>query len=169
MRKVLLLNASEEVIKVIDWIRAVQLYVSGRATKPYNYENSYQILTTSGIFHLPSALMLNDYVRIPRNKLRPSKRNLITRDEKKCQYCSCHLNDVNLTIDHILPKSRGGKNSWENMVCCCLSCNRKKGNKTSQEAKMPLLKPPKPVYTIGCNPETLHENEIKLWQRWVMI
>jgi 5-methylcytosine-specific restriction endonuclease McrA len=169
MRKVLLLNASEEVIKIIDWTRGVQLYVSGRAIKPYNYEDSYQILTTSGIFHLPSALVLNQYVRIPRNKLRPSKKNLIIRDEKICQYCTVKLNDETLTIDHILPKSRGGKNVWENMVCCCLGCNRKKGNKTSIEAKMPLIKPPKPVYTLGCNPDSLHETELKMWQRWVII
>jgi hypothetical protein len=167
MRKVLLLNASEEVIKVIDWIRAVQLYMSGKASKPYNYDNDYQIMTSSGIFYLPSALMLNNYVRIPRAEIRPSKKNLIIRDRAKCQYCCCTLSEKSVTIDHVLPRSKGGGNTWENMVCCCLHCNRKKGNRTPNEAKMKLLVQPKPVYAIGYQIEHLQENEVLLWNRWV--
>ena len=169
MRKVLLLNASEEVIKVIDWIRAVQLYMSGKASRPYNYESDYQIMTSNGIFYLPSALMLNNYVRIPRAEIRPSKKNLIIRDRAKCQYCSCSLSEKSITIDHITPRSRGGGNTWENMVCCCLTCNRKKGNKTPTEAKMKLLANPKPVYAIGFQIEHLQESELVLWERWVNV
>ena len=73
-------------------------------------------------------------------KIRVNRQRLYKRDNNECAYCG---SKKELTIDHILPKSRGGKNSWSNLITCCLPCNLKKGDKTPEEAKMPLLFTPK--------------------------
>jgi 5-methylcytosine-specific restriction endonuclease McrA len=91
-------------------------------------------------------IRLLDYIRLPYQKLmenRPTRNLIMKRDGYKCLYCGA---TENLTLDHILPSSRGGDDSWENLCSCCGSCNVKKGNKTPQEAGMPLLKPVKRPY-----------------------
>jgi 5-methylcytosine-specific restriction endonuclease McrA len=140
---VLLLNASEEILDVIDWVRAVRLLFSEKAEKPYNHTDHYKIKTPSGYFELPSVIILRDYVHVPyvRSKS-PSKRNVYRRDGHCCQYCGCHLTTRNASIDHVMPRSRGGGHSWVNMVSACKPCNRKKANKTPEEAGMRLAKVP---------------------------
>jgi 5-methylcytosine-specific restriction endonuclease McrA len=166
-RDVLLLNASEEVISVIDWQRAINLLFSGKATKPYNYSHTYSIKTTSGTFELPAAIMLIEYVRIPFRKVGLSKKNIIKRDNGICQYCSCKLSSKNSTVDHVLPKSRGGGNSWTNLVASCHPCNLRKGNRTPSEANMKLLKQPQAPGKDVVHIVLLDEHKNKLWERWL--
>jgi 5-methylcytosine-specific restriction endonuclease McrA len=168
-KDVLLLNASEEVISVIDWMKAVKLLMAGKATKPYNYEDYHEITTSSGMFKLPTAIVLVQYVRIPYRKCKLSKKNLFNRDNGMCQYCSKKLTKASFTIDHVLPKSRGGKNTWENMVACCRNCNVKKKNRTPNEANMKLLSTPGLPHKDFVLIKVYDGNHIKLWERWISI
>ena len=162
MKKVLLLNASEEVLRFIEWQRAVSLICNNKAEAPYNYDQYYQIPHTSGVFLLPKAVRLKNYIRVPQVKVYLSRKNIHRRDEYTCQYCRKTLSPGEGTIDHVLPRSRGGKNTWENLVCSCEKCNVKKGDKTPKEANMSLIRPPK-------EPKYLNTQEVNLtsiWSRW---
>ena len=94
------------------------------------------------MINLPSIIKIKDYVKYDNLSVDLNRRNLIERDNYICQYCG--LKKMPLTIDHIIPKARGGKDSWDNLVAACRSCNQKKGNKTPSDAGMSLRKKPKP-------------------------
>ncbi|MEM1418500.1 MAG: HNH endonuclease, partial [Myxococcota bacterium] len=100
----------------------------------------------SGRLRVPRLVLLADYNRVPRTPLRLSRRNVFLRDEQTCQYCGSRSD---LTLDHVLPRSRGGASSWENLVACCRECNLSKGQRTPDEAKMNLQrKPVRPTWTV---------------------
>lgn len=90
---------------------------------------------------LPTVIRLRSYVKIPYKEISLSRRNVLHRDSYTCQYCSDRRHD--LTIDHIIPRSRGGADTWDNVVAACLRCNVKKGDRTPREASMPLLTTPR--------------------------
>lgn len=141
-RPVLLLNASWEVIRIIGWHRAVNLYFTHKAVTPTGHEDFYSIDTNGGVYTLPSALVLKSYVNIPYHSLIPSRKNIFRRDGLVCQFTGKQLNFKNATIDHVLPTSRGGVHSWENCVTCDRKVNQKKGNRTPAEAGLKLLRKP---------------------------
>ena len=87
----------------------------------------------------PSIVRLKDYVRVPYRRIMMTRRNILRRDSHRCQYCGSR---ERLTLDHVLPKSRGGRDTWENLVAACVPCNNRKGNKTPEEARMPLRRSP---------------------------
>ena len=125
-----------------DWMHAVVLLIKDKVVALTDDE-FIDIRTGSGIFKLPQHIMLKKYVYIPYRDASPCRQNVFKRDTSTCQYCSVKVNKELLTIDHVIPKSRGGKHEWNNIVTCCLNCNRKKGNRTPKEANMPLLATPK--------------------------
>ena len=88
----------------------------------------------------PTIVRLLIYIRVPYKKIVLSRKNILRRDLYKCQYCN--KSETSLTIDHIVPKSKGGDDSWENLITACVSCNNKKGDRTPDEAKMILRKKP---------------------------
>jgi 5-methylcytosine-specific restriction endonuclease McrA len=92
---------------------------------------------------VPRVVRLNRYDKVPKQTLRFNRRHVFARDENTCQYCGTDYSSTHLSLDHVLPRSRGGQTNWENVVCCCLSCNTKKGNRTPKEANMRLIRPPK--------------------------
>jgi len=142
-RKVLLLNASEEILKIIDWKRAVVLQLRGKAVAPYRNVNKYTIKGKSGDYDLPHVLMLTRYVHVPYKENIPSRLNIFARDKWTCQYCGRgSKNKTLLTIDHVMPKSRGGDSSWTNLTTACARCNTLKANKTLKECGMNLHKKP---------------------------
>ena len=162
---VLLLNASEEILDIIDWVRAVKLLFSEKAEKPYNHTDFYSIKTSGGHYQLPSVIILREYVYVPHRRSKsPCKKNVYRRDENRCQYCACHLNYKNASIDHVMPRSRGGDNSWTNIVSSCKTCNRRKGNRTPEEAGMPLRRKPE----APTRSSIIHSimDERKGWERW---
>lgn len=90
---------------------------------------------------------MNSYIKLPYKKIILTRKNILKRDKHKCGYCG--RGDIPLTIDHIMPKARGGGDNWDNLVAACMTCNNKKGDRTPQEAAMPLrIKPYKPNYII---------------------
>jgi 5-methylcytosine-specific restriction endonuclease McrA len=91
----------------------------------------------------PVIVQLLANVRVPRMALRPTRANIMLRDEDTCQYCGKHSRD--LTLDHVVPRSRGGEGTWENLVACCRACNGRKGNRLLKDVGMRLLRQPRPL------------------------
>lgn len=96
--------------------------------------------TVSSVYPYPSIVRLFSYVRLPFRKVELTRKNIIRRDNNQCAYC--HTTKPPLTIDHVTPKSRGGADTWENLVTACVRCNNKKGNRTPEEAGMAMNRKP---------------------------
>ncbi|GAC1454871.1 MAG: HNH endonuclease [Ktedonobacterales bacterium] len=91
----------------------------------------------------PVIVQLLANVRVPRMVLRPTRSNIILRDEETCQYCGKHFRE--LTLDHVIPRSRGGQSTWENLVASCRACNGRKGNRLLKDVGMRLIRQPQPL------------------------
>lgn len=94
---------------------------------------------------VPRIIRLTGYDKLPRQDVKFNRRNIYARDGSKCQYCGKKFSTLELSLDHVKPKSQGGKSTWDNIVCCCVKCNVKKGGRTPEQAHMHLItKPVKP-------------------------
>jgi len=102
-----------------DWIRAVHFEIQ-----------------------VPRVIRLLRYDRLPKRSLRLNRQTVLARDEHRCQYCGRRMPNSQLSMDHVIPRSRGGQTTWENVVCACLACNVKKGGRTPREARMTLIRKP---------------------------
>ena len=138
--KALKLDSSFRPIDVIDAAEALVLCIIGKASVIENYTR--EIKTVSKSFKLPSVIVLKRYVKFRFTTISCNRSNILWRDKNQCQYCGCSSEPNKLTLDHIMPKSRGGKNTWKNLVTACKKCNQKKSNKTLKESKMALIKIP---------------------------
>jgi len=139
---VLVLNASFEPINVCAARRAVVLVLKGVAS--LEERSQHQIHASRHQYPVPSVIRLLEYRRIPLQTRALSRKNILMRDKYVCQYCHRTGSSSDLTLDHVIPRSRKGESSWENLVACCNPCNNRKGNRTPEEAGMKLLRPPKP-------------------------
>jgi 5-methylcytosine-specific restriction endonuclease McrA len=98
-------------------------------------------------FPWPSVIRISKFVKVPYKKVILSRKNILRRDNYKCAYCG--RSDLMLTVDHVIPKARGGTDTWENLVTACTKCNNVKGDRTPEEADMKLLfRPYKPSHVI---------------------
>lgn len=125
-KTILVLNASYEPINFTDWKRAVVLLLKEKA----------QVLSSR-------VIRLVNYIKLPLQRImanKPSRNLIYKRDDHMCQYCGSFNN---LTIDHVIPRSRGGKDTWDNMVAACMPCNTHKGDRTPEEWGKPLYRKPK--------------------------
>ncbi|MGE5608736.1 MAG: HNH endonuclease [Bacillota bacterium] len=94
---------------------------------------------------VPRIIRLLAYEKLPKQDVKFNRRNIYARDSNRCQYCGKKFSTTELSLDHVVPKSQGGRTTWENIVCCCVKCNVKKGGRTPEQAKMKLItKPVKP-------------------------
>lgn len=142
MEMTLLLNASFEPIKVIDWQRAMCLLTRGRVEVIETHDREAR--SVSFTFKIPAVVRLLRYVKIRRSEHVPFTRaNIYARDQHECQYCGERFKREDLTFDHVIPVSQGGTKTWENIVTACVECNRKKSNRTPGQAGMALLCPPR--------------------------
>jgi len=141
--RTLVLNASYEPIQMVDWKEAVCMIMKEKAEIVSTYADK-MIRSAYEAFEMPKIIRLRKYVKIAKDAavLRYSRRNILLRDKSTCQYCSKRVTGKDATMDHVLPSSRGGKSSWENIVTACCKCNNKKDNRTPKEAGMKLLKEP---------------------------
>lgn len=137
--KVLVLNQNYEPLTICNVRRAIVLIYLGKAEAIYCIEEK-RVKSVHRSFEYPSIVRLVFFVRVPFKKIILSRKNILRRDNHRCQYCGI---TSNLTVDHVVPKSRGGEDSWENLTTACVKCNNKKGNRTPEEAKMHLLNIPK--------------------------
>lgn len=139
-----MLNKSYEPITICTLKKAVTLLFLQKAEIVSSNENKF-IHSASAEFPVPTVIKLNYYIKRPYNEVMLTRKNLLRRDKHICAYCG--RGDLPLTIDHIVPKSLGGEDSWNNLITACLPCNNKKGNRTPQQAGMHLLyQPYRPTY-----------------------
>jgi 5-methylcytosine-specific restriction endonuclease McrA len=134
------LDASYRPLEIIDSIEAFVLCLVGKATAVETYKK--EIRTVNKSFQLPAVIVLQKVVAFMVKGPRPSRVNILMRDDYCCQYCNKKFPHSDLTLDHIIPKSRGGQNTWENLVAACTKCNQKKGSKTLFESGLTLKRKP---------------------------
>ena len=140
---VLVLNASYEPINICGARRALVLVLKGIART--EEEHGLMLHAQRSRIPMPSVIRLLEYRRIPHQTRALSRKNILLRDRNSCQYCGVVLPSSELTLDHVVPRSRGGLSTWENLVACCHSCNRRKGNQMLHElTDMKLLREPRP-------------------------
>jgi len=139
----LVLNASYEPIQMVNWQRAMYYLFTEKAEVVSSYDKI--VRSVSQVFQIPKIIKLVKYVKMKKmmRGVRYSRRNILTRDKMKCQYCGSKCTTKTATMDHVVPRSRGGKTSWENVVTACHDCNNKKDNRTPKEARMKLLSVPR--------------------------
>jgi len=158
------LDSAYRPIEVIDAIEALVMCIVGKALAVETYEK--RISSPSVTFELPAVIVLKTVVKFRLTTVACNRVNIIWRDKNQCQYCANHFPDDKLTMDHVMPKSRGGKNAWENLVAACRKCNQRKGCRTTKESGMyPLRKPIKPKANIL---RTIGDNQISdLWKDYL--
>ena len=140
--RTLVLNAGYEPLAVVSFKRALVLVMGGKAVVVAS-DDENPVVASSGQWDRPAVILLQRYVRIPNGRAVPvSRRGVLRRDNQRCGYCT----NSATTIDHILPRSRGGADSWENLVACCLRCNNVKGDRTPQEMGWSLRTIPRPPH-----------------------
>jgi 5-methylcytosine-specific restriction endonuclease McrA len=137
---VLVLNQGFEPLTVCRARRAVLLIFQGKAEMVENGAGFFHSVSTS--VPIPSVIRLEQLVRKPRRRRKLTRFEIFNRDHYTCQYCGLQSHD--LTLDHVMPRFRGGQHTWENVVSACAPCNRRKAGKTPQEANMKLAKTPAP-------------------------
>lgn len=149
MEQTLVLNASYEPLKVVDWQRAITLWCRGKVEVVATYDREVRSVSMS--FRLPSVVRLLRFVRVrqTRDTVPFTRANIYARDGYGCQYCGETFRAQDLTFDHVVPASKGGTRGWENIATACVECNARKGPRTPEEAGMRLLRQPrKPTPTL---------------------
>jgi len=141
-KPVLVLNASYEPINICAARRALVLVLKGVAAA--EEESANLVHSSRNSVRLPSVIRLLEYRRIPHQTRALSRKNILMRDRYTCQYCLRTMASAELTLDHVIPRSRSGESAWENLVACCHHCNNRKGNRTPEEAGMRLVRQPRP-------------------------
>jgi 5-methylcytosine-specific restriction endonuclease McrA len=163
---VLVLNASYEPINVCAARRALILVFKGVAQA----EESAGVVLCSAtwVMDVPSVIRLLEYRRIPRQTRALSRKNILTRDHYTCQYCGTQAGAGELTLDHVMPRSRGGSGSWENLVAACRRCNNRKGDRLPEEAGMRLVKKPKP-FTLHTSRSLMRQlgGQQEAWRKYL--
>lgn len=151
--RVLVLNASYEPLHVTSAKRAITLLQYGVAEVLQNSEEV--VRSPSTVLPIPSVIRLRRYVRRPRVHPVPfNRRNVLRRDTFVCQYCG---SGDDLTLDHVMPRSRGGRHGWDNVTTACRACNQRKGNRTPDEAGMPLrTRPRAPSFGVYAHGQFAH-------------
>jgi 5-methylcytosine-specific restriction endonuclease McrA len=141
--RVLILNQNYEPLSICSARKAVVLQVLGKVEVIESSDR--KVHSVSQCYILPSIVRLSRLIHVPRKRILLSRNNIIKRDNHRCQYCGTDKSPF--TVDHVVPRDRGGLDTWENLVCACSHCNGRKRNRTPQEAGMRLLRTPrKPGY-----------------------
>ena len=153
----LLLSAGYEPIKVVSWQRAITLLTLGKIEVFEEYD--CDVRSPSIVFKIPAVVRLLQIFKRNKRRVKFSRINIYARDKYRCQYCSRKLPIVDLTYDHVVPRAKGGRTVWENIVTACEPCNSRKGNRTPEQAHMRLLTRPirpkwVPVMTLRVNRDT---------------
>ena len=164
--KVLILNQTFEALHVCSARRAIVLLYTGRAQRVE--DTTWVLRSPSVTFPVPSVIRLHRFVRKPPlQTLSFNKRNILKRDGHTCQYCG-HNSGERMTIDHVFPRSLGGRTVWENVVSACRACNLKKGSRTPQEAGMTPMRPPaKPISVFYLGILATSRERLEAWRKYL--
>jgi 5-methylcytosine-specific restriction endonuclease McrA len=180
---VLILNRSWIAVQVADARRAISLLYRGYAkvVSPVDYSTydfddwkelsksaeDYCIHTVDFKIRVPDVIVLTLFNGLHRREIKFSRRNIFERDKNMCQYCSRQFKKAELTLDHVIPRSSGGRSTWENLVLACVPCNVRKGSRLPDEAGMPLVRPPRKPRWVPYTGENLSSMRKPSWQRFV--
>jgi len=149
---VLVLNRSYHPIHVTSVRRAFSLIYQGGAHETFDFDTwllceapaeADTIGTLGGAILVPRVIILRHFDRVPRKQVRFSRANVFSRDRNTCQYCSDSPPRSQMNLDHVVPRAQGGLTTWENVVCCCVPCNRRKGGRTPEQAGVKLRRKPR--------------------------
>jgi 5-methylcytosine-specific restriction endonuclease McrA len=162
--KVLVLNRLWQAVNIVGVQRAFGLLLRDHAQVIYTGDGSFQVMDSAAWLELsaaevpgdteayvqtvrlrvrvPKVLLLRGYDKLPLQEVRFSRDNLFERDHYRCQYCGDHFPDHKLNMDHVIPRAKGGRTSWENIVTSCIPCNTRKANRLPHQASMHLMKKP---------------------------
>ena len=162
-RKVLLLNSSYEPLSVINSKKALIMLITQKVD--YIEKSDYLIHSEKLVITIPRIVKLKSYIFLKHKRISLTRKNIFKRDKNKCQYCG--KTNIILTIDHVIPRNKGGNDTWENLVSACNKCNFIKGNTLLKDTEMFLLqKPKKPHYLIYMQDYVLN-NEYKSWKPYL--
>lgn len=182
---VLVLNRSWVAVNVTPARRALTLLFQGhaRAVHPLDYslydfeswiglspedcERARFVKTPSLRIRLPEVIILSVFNSFVHHEIPFTRRNIFARDNHECQYCGRRFSKQELTVDHVMPRSRGGQDTWDNLVVACVHCNLKKGSRTPDEADMPLLRRPGRPHGLPRLGTRIPRDELMSWQRFV--
>ncbi len=180
---VLILNRSWIAIQVANARRAVNLLYQGYAKvvspedfSTYDFDSwrqmsvaadDYCIHTVSYKIMVPEVIVLTFFNGVHRRDIKFSRRNIFERDKNTCQYCGWRFKKWELTLDHVVPRSSGGRSTWENLVLACVPCNVRKGNRLPEGAGMPLIRKPRKPRWIPYSGESLASTRKQSWQKFV--
>jgi len=180
---VLVLNRSWIAIQVANARRAIGLLYQGYAKvvlpedfSTYDFDDwkelsrtaeDYCIHTVDFKIKVPEVIVLTVFNGIHRREIRFSRRNIFERDRNTCQYCGKKFRKWELTLDHVVPRSLGGRSTWENLVLACVPCNVRKGSRLPDEAGMPLVRKPRKPRWIPYSGDGLSGGHKPSWQRFV--
>jgi 5-methylcytosine-specific restriction endonuclease McrA len=139
-RQVLVLNQNFEPVSVCSVKRAVIMLYLGKA-EIIETADGFVLRSQSTQIPVPSVIRLDFYVRVPVKRIMLTRKNIIKRDGGHCQYCG--RKKPQMTVDHIIPKIFGGRDTWENLVCACLECNNRKGHQTPEQSGLRLIRRPR--------------------------
>src|SRR5438445_3733412 len=142
--RVLVLNTSFEPINVCTERRAVVMIFKGVAR--VEEHNGHMLHSARLVIHAPSVIRLTEYKQIPFERRSLSRKNILLRDHSTCQYCGRQYPPAELTLDHVLPRSRGAESAWDNVVACCKRCTHRKVVRPPEAAGMKLFRRPR-----GCS------------------
>ena len=158
------LDSAYRPIEIIDAIEALVMCIIGKAIPVETYEK--KINSPTKAFDLPAVIVLKNVVKFRFTTIACNRQNIVWRDNSQCQYCANYFPLDKLTMDHVIPKSRGGKNTWDNLVAACKKCNQQKGSRTPKESGMiPLKKPIRPKANIL---RTISKSQISdLWKDYL--
>jgi len=140
MTRTLVLDMGYQPHRIVSWQRAVTMLFEGKVEVVEEYDED--IRSVSITIKMPAVVRLLRAIRGRKKAVKFSRINVMSRDKFRCQYCGRRLPMSELNYDHVIPRSRGGRTVWENIVTCCYSCNDRKGGRTPGEAGMRLLKQP---------------------------
>lgn len=163
VRDTLLLDQGFQPLRVIPWRRALCMHFVGKVEVVSLHE--WEIPTVSRTYPAPAVVRLLRHVRARPLYVRFSRENVYLRDRHQCQYCGKKCGPRELTLDHVIPRSRGGKTTWKNVVTACVDCNRRKGRATPEQAGMPLRTvPTRPKWLT---PRVFQLGDQQLPQAWL--
>ena len=138
--RTLVLSQGFEPLSVVSWKQAITMFFLGKCEVLEEYDQN--IKTTGFVIKIPAVVRLVNAIRRHKKPVKFSRINIYGRDRYTCQYCGTKHSINDLTYDHVVPRSQGGKTTWVNIATCCETCNRRKANRTPAQAGMKLLKEP---------------------------
>jgi len=163
-RQVLVLNQNYAPLQICNVKHAIVMLYLNRVEMVES--DGVMIHTVDDSFPLPTVVRVKRYIDYRGYEIVLSRKNIMRRDEFRCQYCGKH--DSQLTLDHVQPKRYGGKDTWENLVTACIRCNNVKGDRTPEQAEMPLLRKPKKPHYVQFLKQHIDE-PIQSWKPYIFL